>query len=259
MNDLIARLRMLRAEAESINATLVDDLKQFFGPTNRCFRRLPDSDEKRRNVTTTCSCLMSLATSGKIIQAFTEIKGTESKAEAQSFVTEVFEHAVNSPWMSSGLDDLNAFSSLIVLRAAGLLTRSDEAPLKKKALQMIHPKYVWNGDQPKEVGPSQTLMQIYEDKIQQAPNSFRVGAYPPTAAIAYWFADADENLSLGISDDSFERITLWASQEFARQVSLVASEHDAMKDPMQWPPLHALAGGCGIRPGPKSLNYETSS
>jgi hypothetical protein len=232
MNDLIARLRMLRAESESINATLVDDLKPFFGPTKPMFRRLPDSNEKRRNVTTTCSCLMSLATSGKIIQAFTEIKGIESKAEAQSFVTEVFEHTVNSPWMSSGLDDLNAFSSLIVLRAAGLLTRSDEAPLKKKALQMIHPKYVWNGDQPKEVGPSQTLMQIYEDKIQQAPDSFRVGAYPPTAAIAYWFADAAENLSLVMSDDSFERITLWASQEFARQVSLVASEHDAMKDPM---------------------------
>ncbi len=98
--------------------------------------------------------------------------------------------------MSSGLDDLNAFSSLIVLRAAGILTRSAEAPLTKNALEMVHPKYVWDGDQPKEVGTSQTLTQIYEDKIQQAPDSFRVGAYPPTAAIAYWFADAAENLNL---------------------------------------------------------------
>ncbi len=74
MNDLIARLRLLRAEAESINATLVDDLKPFFGPTKPMFRRLPDSNEKRRNVTTTCSCLMSLATSGKIVQGFKKSK-----------------------------------------------------------------------------------------------------------------------------------------------------------------------------------------
>lgn len=232
MNDLIARLRRLRAQAESLNATLVDDLKPFYDPSQLMFLRLPDSDKKRRNVTTTCSCLMSLATSGKIIQGFTEITKTKSQDEAQSAVTAIFEHIVHSPWMSSGLDDLNAFSTLVVLRAAGILTKSVEAPLKSNALEMVHPKYVWEDDQPKEVGPSQTLRQIHEDKVQHAEDSFRVGAYPPAASIAYWFADAAENLGLIIPDEKFDRITLWASQEFARQVSLVASEHDAMKDPM---------------------------
>jgi hypothetical protein len=33
---------MLRAESESINATLVDDLKPFFGPTKPMFQRLPE-------------------------------------------------------------------------------------------------------------------------------------------------------------------------------------------------------------------------
>lgn len=232
MSDLIARLRTLRTEAESVNATLVDDLKPFFGPGKPMFRRLPDSDEQRRNVTTTCSCLMSLATSGKIVEGFREIKSTNSDTEAQTFNREVFEHAVNSPWMSSGLDDLNAFSSLIVLRAAGILSRSNEGPSIKQTLNMVHSKHIWKDGEPRKVGPEQTLRQVAQDKIKQVPDSFRVGAYPPTAAIAYWFAEATENLNLKVSDARFEKVTIWASREFARQVSLVASEHDAMKDPM---------------------------
>jgi hypothetical protein len=232
VSDLITRLRTLRSEAANLNATLVDDLKPFFGPEKPMFRRLPDSDEQRRNVTTTCSCLMSLAICGKLIEGFKAIKNLDNDGEAKGFITEVFEHAVNSPWMSSGLEDLNAFSSFIVLRTAGILSESTEDPLTKNALGMVHSKFVWDDGQPREIGPKKTLKQIFKDKIKQAPGSFSVGAYDPTPAIAYWFADAAASLRIEISDRIYELMARWASREFARQVSLVAAEHDAMKDPV---------------------------
>jgi ATPases of the AAA+ class len=232
VSDLITRLRTLRSEAANLNATLVDDLKPFFGPEKPMFRRLPDSDEQRRNVTTTCSCLMSLAICGKLIEGFKAIKKLNNDGEAKGFITEVFEHAVNSPWMSSGLEDLNAFSSFIVLRTAGILSESTEDPLTKNALGMVHSKFVWDDGQPREIGPKKTLKQIFKDKIKQAPGSFSVGAYDPTPAIAYWFADAAASLRIEISDRIYELMARWASREFARQVSLVAAEHDAMKDPV---------------------------
>ena len=232
MSDLITRLRTLRYEAAYLNATLVDDLKPFFGPEKPMFRRLPDSDERRRNVTTTCSCLMSLATCGKLIEGFKAIKNLNSDAEAKGFITDVFENAVNSPWMSSGLEDLNAFSSFIVFRTAGILSRSNEVPLTKNPLEMGHSDYVWEDGQPREVGLRKPLKRIFKDKIKHAPNSFRVGVYEPTPAIAYWFTDAASRLTLQISDRIYKLMARWASREFGRQVSLVAAGHDAMKDPV---------------------------
>jgi hypothetical protein len=72
MNDLIGRLRMLRTEAVSINATLVDYLKQVFGPTKPMFRRLPDPRREasqcyhHRRVTTPNDSLLTLGRNAKV-------------------------------------------------------------------------------------------------------------------------------------------------------------------------------------------------
>lgn len=58
----LAELRSLRDRAEALNQHLVDDLRAFrqADPADPTFRRLPDSPPDF-NVTTTCSCLMSLS------------------------------------------------------------------------------------------------------------------------------------------------------------------------------------------------------
>ena len=236
MSDLIARLRKLRTKAESINSTLVDDLYPFYGHKEPVFRRLPVGSDEEGNVTTTCSCLMSLATSRKLIPAFIKIKDLESEAEpeARNRIMEVFEHVVNASWTSSGLPDLNAFSALIVLRAAGILSQCAETPLTKPALDMTHRSYDKEGNVIKGE-PARNLKEIaLKEFIEDVPNSFKVGKFPPTPAIGYWFVDAIDKLGLTaeVDDARWKLITLWASQEFARQFSLVTSEVAARMDPV---------------------------
>ena len=236
MSDLIARLRKLRAKAESINVSLVDDLCSFYGHNKPVFRRLPTGSDEEGNVTTTCSCLMSLATSGKLIPGFIKIKDLESNAEseARDQIIEVFEQAVGAPWTSSGLPDLNAFSSLIVLRTAGILSHSGETPLKKPVLEMTHQSHDREGNVIKGA-PARNLKEIAQKRfIETLPISFQVSSFPPTPAIGYWFVDAIDKLELTAEVDEarWVKIVRWASREFARQLSLVTSEHAARMDPV---------------------------
>lgn len=236
MTDLIARLRNLRTKAASINATLIDDLSPFYGQKKPVFRRLPIGSDEEGNVTTTCSCLMSLATARKLIPSFIKIKKLKADAEdiARDQITAVFRHAVGSRWTSSGLPDLNAFSALIVLRAAGVLTRCPEAPLKELALAMTHPKD-GGADIPITAKTNHTLKEIAKQIfIKDVPDSFRVSNFPATPAIGYWFVDAIDRLQLTstVGEKKWNSITQWVSKEFARQLALVTSEHAAMMDPV---------------------------
>ncbi len=232
MSD-IQQLHKLRKKSEEINVTLIDDLLPFHSAVNPVFRRLPDSNEKG-NVTTTCSCLMSMATADKLIDFFKEALHTKSEDDARARITTIFEHAVKTEWTSSGLPDNNAFSSLLVLRTAGLLSKSAEKPLTKPALAMTHNPRPEGGKKshPVKGGHTNTLEEIAKDFAKGAPDSFGVDGYPSTPAIAYWFVDAIENLEIKLSEKNWKEITRWASRNFARQVSLVTSQHDAMKDPV---------------------------
>jgi len=233
MGDANQRLRKLRERAENINVTLIDDLRPFFGSNGLVFRRLPDSDEVG-NVTTTCSSLMCMATSNQLVDFFKIVLSTNNDDDTRNHITKVFENAVKAPWDSSGLPDNNAFSSLIVLRTAGLLSKSTENPLTRPALEMSHTTKSQkdNGGQSVEQDLTRTLKRIAKDFADESPKSFEVVGYPSTPAIAYWFVDAVENLALDVPDKCWKAITWWASQDFARQVSLVTARHDAMKDPV---------------------------
>jgi hypothetical protein len=218
MIDANQRLHELRRKAETINATLIDDMTPFFSNSNLVFRRLPDSD-KKGNVTTTCSCLMAMATSDQLIDFFKKVLSTDNKDKIQKRITAVFEHAVKVQWTSSGLLDNNAFSSLIVLRTAGLLSKSDVVVSTKPVLKMKH--------------GNRSLRSIAMGFAKGSPDSFKVGGYPSKSALAYWFVDAIENLNLKIEEDRWREIVLWVSQVFARQLSLATSDHAAMKDPVE--------------------------
>ena len=69
----LTRLRRLKRRAETLLGTLVDDLKPFKHRENaHGFRRTPESKSVLDdvNVTTTCSCLMSLVLSGKLAKFY---------------------------------------------------------------------------------------------------------------------------------------------------------------------------------------------
>src|SRR3989442_10015620 len=114
--EVIRKLRRLRQKATDLHSTIIEDLQPFFLPERLLFKRLPSGSDDKGNVTNTCSCLMALVTtdmSTDFLRASLELK---SANEAQSKLSEIFEKAVRSEWMSSGLADDNAFTSLIVLR-----------------------------------------------------------------------------------------------------------------------------------------------
>ena len=232
----IQRLRQLRKQASLLNATLIADLKPFFEPDHLVFRRLPpgDSDsDLKGNVTNSCSCLMTLAIADKIIDFFRLFWPVKSEGDLRKQITRLFKNAVQSEWTSSGLPDDNAFTSLIVLRTAGLLPKSTEKPFTtENALEMSHTRRVYSKNKLVKTGPSKTLRELLIDFGERAPDSFGVGVYPSTPGIAYWFVDALDNLMPEKAKEFFGEITTWASQNFARQVSLVAARHDALKDPV---------------------------
>src|SRR5665811_350581 len=93
----LTRLRQLKRRAETLLGTLVDDLKPFKHREDaHGFRRTPESKSVLDdvNVTTTCSCLMALALSGKLAKVF----GKKYKEP----VRQIFERLLRAPWMSSG-------------------------------------------------------------------------------------------------------------------------------------------------------------
>jgi hypothetical protein len=234
--DSIQHLRVLRKKAALLNATLLADLKPFFEPNFLVFRRLPPGDpdsDVKGNVTNTCSCLMSLATADKLIDFFKDALDTKSDDVAKKRITKLFRSAVESEWTSSGLPDDNAFTSLIVLRTAGLLSKCTEKPFSGElALEMAHTPRIPSRDKLIKKRPAKTLRELLIGFGDGAPNSFGVGVYPSTPGIAYWFVDALDNLIPGKAKEFFDQITTWASQNFARQVSLVAASHEALKDPV---------------------------
>ena len=102
-------------------ATLSSDLTPFRHqkPLNG-FRRKPDSESPADdlNVTTTCSCLMSLALSGKLDEFYGRERG-------KSIAEETFKALLSAPWMSSGLAENNAFTTTLMIRLFGLLVDSE--------------------------------------------------------------------------------------------------------------------------------------
>src|SRR5688572_920761 len=222
MTNSLQRLRELRSWAERINSSLVRDLKPFEGTENPVFLRLPSSDQIG-NVTTTCSCLMALLTCGKLDEFF------DSSADGvQAKIWEILTHGIKGTWKSSGLDEKNAFSSLIVLRTVGLFRVAnlvDERILTRKH-------------------KGESLREIVRRLSESNPEGFRVGKYPSTPALAYWFLDAIENLSIRIEPSEWESFVGWAAKVFSRHVSLVASASDALKDPVQLGMAACLASKC---------------
>src|SRR4051812_10015528 len=99
----LQRFRSLRKRANSLLQNLVGDLKPFrHSSVEHGFLRTPDSQSipNDTNVTTTCSCLMALALTGRLSEFYAD--------DPADTPNRIFSNIFAAPWMSSGLAENNA-------------------------------------------------------------------------------------------------------------------------------------------------------
>ena len=157
----------------------------------------------------------------------------------------LFRGIVQTKWNTSKLDDLNAFSTSMVMRAAGFLvasgtfTSSEVAALKHPWTPVVPVE----GEKVRDDGVAAvaealnknlepSLCDIAIAVASAAPKSFSVQKYPPKTTMAYWFIDGISKSSIDIGAN-WEKIAAWAVGEFHRQLSYVVSDNDALMDPAE--------------------------
>jgi hypothetical protein len=124
-NDIVQRLRRLRARAHVLGRNLAEDLRRFVHKTDGCtIRRLPSSVSKEGDVNVACTCtaLMALGIANRLPQFYDGF----DEDHCVSRTHRAFELAVGAPWTSSQLPEGNAFTAGIVLRTAGILSQDDK-------------------------------------------------------------------------------------------------------------------------------------
>jgi hypothetical protein len=117
----LKRLRDLRRRAQELVATLDSDMRSFqHAIVENGFLRKPtsESDPNDVNITTTASCLMSLALAGRLPDLY-------GRAKWKDAVTDIFKNVMAKPWMSSGLIENNAFTTALVIRLYGFLREAE--------------------------------------------------------------------------------------------------------------------------------------
>jgi hypothetical protein len=217
----LQRLRKLRGRAQELLNTLVADLKPFRSiDKDYGFRRTPEKPQAKGdvNVTTTCSCLMGLAHSGKVEEFY--------KLKATRVLPTILANMMKVPWKSSGLEENNAFTTTLVVRLCGLLVESNHLTIEE--LQKLNK--VWELDSENCTSEGKTIASIAQHLSSKIEN-FKINDYPPAAAIVYWFLDGVDRAHFDIGD-GWSVLYRFAAEEFRRQRSLVVAKHTAMMDPV---------------------------
>ena len=252
----LKRLRDLRRRADKLLQTLVPDLEPFSQSDRLCgFRRKPDSKSEPDdvNVTTTCSCLMALTLAGKLCEFY--------PVDTRQTVSEIFVNILKAPWESSGLPKNNAFTTTLILRTFGFLvqaadaiddTRADKVDARERTPGRLTTSRLTSGTGSvekaddlsthlsalmgvnAELGGSskQRSLKSIAEKMSGNIKRFKINRYEPAAAVVYWFVDGVARAEMELPGSSWDRLCVWAAEEFARQRSLVVAKHAAMMDPV---------------------------
>lgn len=61
---------------------------------------------------------------------------------------------------------------------------------------------------------------------------FGINKYNPAATVVYWFVDGVDRAQIQLPHQNWDKLCLWAAEEFTRQRSLVTAKHAAMMDPI---------------------------
>lgn len=238
--DLISRLRLLRIDERRLRATLIEDLRPFQKPDDLSFFTLPDSKRTGISVATTCTALMALIDSDKLIALFRKEQEGEEKTKERA--KGLFRSVVSATWKSSGLRDLNAFTTCMVIRAAGFLARAElftSTEVQELKHELDHEVKDGTGSQKQgaieqdlreKTGRERTLAEVVKTVAKNAELSFSIPSYPPKTTMAYWFVDGITRAKIEIDIEYWKKIAEWASQQFNRELSYVVSGNDALVD-----------------------------
>jgi hypothetical protein len=239
----LAQLRELRRRARQFHGTMVDDLKPFLHKKNKItFRRLPgsDLDSDAVGVTVTCTSLMALATARRLGDIYDTPDGAPTGGE------KAVDLLLLEPWDSSRLDEGNKFTIILALRAAGILSEAQPGVKfgeKRRDGSKLPKAPGPDPDRFIKITDKKSIWELAKDIVEEsgAPESIRVGRYPPTSTLIYWFVDAFGLLGGTFTKQQWISFAEWTSREFSRHVSLVSAGHDAMMDPVAMAMASCLA------------------
>src|SRR3989337_702588 len=121
--NLLQEMRELRRKADALNQLVVADHRPYLNPHfPGTFFRLPSKPPEKEdgvNVTPTCTAFMSLALCGK----FEEVLSLSKTDELRAALLNAQKELLGAPWDTGSLRPNNAFTTTLVLRAAGYLYR----------------------------------------------------------------------------------------------------------------------------------------
>jgi hypothetical protein len=203
--ELVGRLRQLRSDARRLHSSSVEDLAPF-QKKDKTFSTWPGSIDPPISVATTSTALMALIGSGEQGMLFSD-----------SFpIGNVYRAVVAAVWQTSGLKDLNAFTTALVVRAAGFLVRGG-ITADKAVARLKHSK--------------QSLEEIVRARANLGTDAFKVLDYPPKTALGYWFIDGTIAANMRLRKAQWKIIADWAATEFRRELIYVSAGNDSLMDP----------------------------
>jgi len=184
---------------------------------------------------------MALIDSDRLLTLFREREEEEADV-TKDRIRKLFGSVVKSTWKSSGLRDLNAFTTCMVVRAAGFLTDAEiftagDVHVLKHELERVveeRPGAQKLGAAEKHLlgkaGAERTLSEIVKAVAEEAPDSFSIPNYPPKTTMAYWFVDGITRAKIGIGPDNWKLVADWAAKQLNRELSYIVSGNDALVD-----------------------------
>jgi hypothetical protein len=242
-------MRSLRQKAVVLNEMVAEDMRPFHNSENDTFLRLPTKPPKNKNdigVTVTCTALMALAATRTLSEFFCGKNHRPKDVEER--LNAVFSKLLGFKWASSGLKQNNAFTVALVIRTAGFICRDvglEPTTWKDKKRESSDREV--DGDKIGNRPITEEARNLKGKTLEQAaravavgiPENLAVGKYLPAPSIAYWFLDGVDNLGIKLhgravksTQNKWMKIAQWATREFTRQSSLLASDHQALMDPV---------------------------
>ena len=169
---------------------------------------------------------MSLALTSKFDYVYQKDSAKLTKNELNTRIVDAFQKILSARWSSSGLKENNSFTTTLVLRALGYLVQMgvipEHAPKKNYTKKWSYEK----------LGTAKHKLPFIASELAKNPERFRINNYSPAAAVVYWFVDGVNRAKIKLEVCQWVELAKQAIQEFNRQRSLVAAEHDAIMDPV---------------------------
>ena len=233
----LKQLRALRSRAAVLNQNVALDYRAFYDSTHKVFFRLPSSPPDAStpvSVTTNATALMALSMNRVVDKFFVDESNKDDDFDAKSRLTKL----LRSAWASANLPPNNAFTTALVVRAAGRLVQDnvldlDDVTVLKREFKDDQKSKKWQRFHGK------SMNDLVATVLSNAPESLQFIEYSTAPPIAYWFMDGAINL--GVDSVKLESLARWFSENFIRQISLIGANHPALTDPIA---MAMAAAGC---------------